>query len=286
MTFDLRYFFCVLTLPIVLFSQARAPAFTAQEVGINEKLGQTIALDTVLKDEANQSVTLRSLIDKPTILSLNYFRCAGICTPQLGGMAEVFDKTQAEPGKDFQVITVSFDPRDTPDMAAQKRENYLHEIKRHFPQAAWRFLTGDATATQALADSVGFRFKPQGDDFIHPAALYFLSPKGEITRLLLTRHAYAVDIPAVLEAAAATGTIIELNANPRRLDLDWRWWRRAKELGVKCAINPDAHRTSGLQDLWFGVAAARKGWLTKDEVVNCLPLGQIEKALAKKRASR
>ena len=105
-------------------------------------------------------------------------------------------------------------------------------------------------------------------------------------RLLLQRHAYAVDIPAVIDAAAATGTIIELNANPRRLDLDWRWWRLAKDKGVKCAINPDAHRTSGLQDLWFGVAAARKGWLTKADVVNCLPLGQIEKALAKKRAAR
>lgn len=110
---------------------------------------------------------------------------------------------------------------------------------------------------------------------------------GHVTgRLLLSRHAYAVDIPAVIDAAAATGTIIELNANPRRLDLDWRWWRRAREKGVLCAINPDAHRTSGLQDLWFGVAAARKGWLTKADVVNCLPLGQIEKALAKKRGSR
>jgi DNA polymerase (family 10) len=105
-------------------------------------------------------------------------------------------------------------------------------------------------------------------------------------RLLLSRHAYAVDIPAVIDAAAATGTIIELNSNPYRLDLDWRWWRLAKEKGVRCAINPDAHRTSGLQDLWFGVAAARKGWLTKSDVVNCLPLGQIEKALAKKRSSR
>jgi DNA polymerase (family 10) len=105
-------------------------------------------------------------------------------------------------------------------------------------------------------------------------------------RLLLTRQAYAVDIPAVIDAAAATGTIIELNANPQRLDLDWRWWRLAKEKGVRCAINPDAHRTSGLDDLWFGVAAARKGWLTKADVVNCLPLGQIEKALAKKRSAR
>ncbi len=198
MTVSLRHFLSALVLPLALLAQAPVPTFTAQEVGINEKLGQTIALDTPLKDEDNQPVTLRSLIDKPTILSLNYFRCAGICTPQLGGMAEVFDHTQAEPGKDFQVITVSFDPRDTPDMAAQKRVNYLHEIKRPFPQAAWRFLTGDAAATKALAESVGFKFKPQGDDFIHPAALYFLSPKGEITRYM-----YGVTyLPADIQLAA------------------------------------------------------------------------------------
>ena len=68
---------------------------------------------------------------------------------------------------------------------------------------------------------------------------------GHVTgRLLLTREAYKVDMPAVIDAAAATGTIIELNANPRRLDLDWRWWPLAKEKGVKCAINPDAHQTA------------------------------------------
>lgn len=115
----------------------------------------------------------------------------------------------------------------------------------------------------------------------------YVTMLGHVTgRLLLSRNAYAVDIPAVIDAAAATGTTIELNANPRRLDLDWRWWRRARDQGVKCSINPDAHRTTGLQDLWFGVAAARKGWLTKADVINCLPLGQIEKALAKKRDSR
>ncbi len=108
---------------------------------------------------------------------------------------------------------------------------------------------------------------------------------GHLTgRLLLQREPYAVDIPAVIEAAAETGTIIELNGNPRRLDLDWRWWSLAKEKGVKCAINPDAHHTSGFQHLWFGVALARKGWLTKKDVVNCLPLEKIEAALfAKKR---
>ena len=104
---------------------------------------------------------------------------------------------------------------------------------------------------------------------------------GHLTgRLLLTREPYKVNIPAIIEAAAATGTIIELNANSRRLDMDWRWWPLAKEKGVKCAITPDAHSTAGLQDLIFGIQIARKGWLTKADVVNTLPLGKIEKVLA------
>ena len=103
-------------------------------------------------------------------------------------------------------------------------------------------------------------------------------------RLLLQREPYAINIPAVLDAAAATGTWIEINAAPKRLDLDWRWWRMAKEKGVKCVINPDAHRIERLQDLWFGVGVARKGWLTRSDVVNCLPLGKIEKELAAKRS--
>ncbi len=110
---------------------------------------------------------------------------------------------------------------------------------------------------------------------------------GHLTgRLLLSRKPYALDIPAVIEAAAETGTIIELNANPHRLELDWHWWPLAKEKGVRCAINPDAHHTSGLQYLWFGVAAARKGWLTRHDVINCLPLGKIEAVLAAKRKKK
>jgi DNA polymerase (family 10) len=102
-------------------------------------------------------------------------------------------------------------------------------------------------------------------------------------RLLLKRDPYQIDISAMLDAAARTGTWIELNAAPKRLDLDWRWWPRAKQKGVKCVINPDAHRTERLQDIWFGVGIARKGWLTKQDVVNCLPLGRIENALRAKR---
>ena len=109
---------------------------------------------------------------------------------------------------------------------------------------------------------------------------------GHLTgRLLLSRDPYQVNIPAILDAAAATGTIIELNANPRRLDLDWRWWPLAKEKGVKCAINPDAHSTAGLQDIIFGVGIARKGGLTKNDVVNTLPLARIESVLKAKRST-
>jgi len=174
------------------------PSFTPQEVGIDEKLGATVPLDLVLKAEDGTPVTLRQLIDKPTILTLNYFRCAGICTPQLNGVVEVLNRTEAVPGKDFQVITVSFDERDEPEVAAQKRTNYLSELTRPFPPAAWRFLTGPATTTRALADAVGFKYKQVGDDFVHAAAIIFLSPQGKVTRYM-----YGVTyLPADLQMAA------------------------------------------------------------------------------------
>jgi len=116
----------------------------------------------------------------------------------------------------------------------------------------------------------------------NPFVTILAHPTG---RLLLKRDPYAVDIPAIIEAAAETGTWIEINAAPKRLDLDWRWWPLAKEKGVKCVINPDAHRTERLQELWFGIGVARKGWLTKADVMNCLPLGKIENELARKRGN-
>jgi protein SCO1/2 len=174
------------------------PSFTPQEVGIDEKLGATLPLDLVLKAEDGTPVTLRQLIDKPTILTLNYFRCAGICTPQLNGVVEVLNRTQAAPGKDFQVITISFDERDEPEVAAQKRTNYLGELTRPFPPAAWRFLTGPGATTRAVADAVGFKYKKVGEDFVHAAAIIFISPQGKVTRYM-----YGVTyLPADLQLAA------------------------------------------------------------------------------------
>lgn len=104
-------------------------------------------------------------------------------------------------------------------------------------------------------------------------------------RLLLSREAYAVDVAAVIDAAADTKTVIELNANPRRLDMDWRWWPLAKEKGVLTSINPDAHHVSQLQYLWNGIGIARKGWLSARDVINTLPLGKIESQLSIKKKS-
>ncbi len=103
-------------------------------------------------------------------------------------------------------------------------------------------------------------------------------------RLLLEREPYKIDVHAVIDTCAATGTWIELNCNPYRFDLDWRHWPYAKSKGVKCVINPDAHRSNQAGFLRLGAGIARKGWLTRADVVNTLPLPKLLEALKAKRA--
>lgn len=99
---------------------------------------------------------------------------------------------------------------------------------------------------------------------------------GHLTgRLLLKRDPYQVNIEKVIDCAAETRTVIELNCNPWRLDMDWRWWHKARDKGVLCSINPDAHATEQLQFLAYGVRLARKGWLRRQDVVNCRPINEI-----------
>ncbi|HZT83172.1 MAG TPA: PHP domain-containing protein, partial [Gemmataceae bacterium] len=102
-------------------------------------------------------------------------------------------------------------------------------------------------------------------------------------RLLLRREGYQVDLEAVLQAAARHGTMIEINAHPQRLDLDWVHCKRAKALGVKLVINPDAHNTGDLAYYTYGVDVARRGWLEKKDVFNTLTLAQVTKALAARK---
>jgi DNA polymerase (family X) len=106
-------------------------------------------------------------------------------------------------------------------------------------------------------------------------------------RLLLRREGYQVDLEAVLQAAAKHGTMVEINAHPQRLDLDWVHCKRAKALGIKLVINPDAHSTADLALYAYGVDVARRAWLEKKDVFNTLPLAQVTKALvARKKATR
>jgi DNA polymerase (family 10) len=102
-------------------------------------------------------------------------------------------------------------------------------------------------------------------------------------RLLLEREPYPVNVPAVIDACAATGTWIELNCNPHRLDLDWRHWPYATGKGVKCVINPDAHRNGHAGFLRLGAGVARKGWLEKPDVINTLSRSRLERELQQKR---
>jgi DNA polymerase (family 10) len=112
----------------------------------------------------------------------------------------------------------------------------------------------------------------------------FVHMLGHLTgRLLLEREPYPVNVPAVIDACAATGTWIELNCNPYRLDLDWRHWQYATKMVVKCVINPDAHRNSHAGFLRLGAGVARKGWLKKSDVVNTQSRGKLERELQQKR---
>jgi protein SCO1/2 len=168
----------------VLAALALGAASGAHAQGLDERLGQRVPLELTLRDEQGAAVRLGDLVDRPTILALVYFRCAGICSPLLNGLGNVVERTGLTPGRDFRVLTVSFDDRDTPTLADTKRTNYLAGLSKGFPPGAWRFLTGDAAATKRLADAVGFRFRREGEDFIHPAVLTILAPDGKITRYL------------------------------------------------------------------------------------------------------
>jgi protein SCO1/2 len=183
-------------------AHAEAPISPPSDVGIDEKLGQTVPLDTMLVDEEGNRVSLRSLLDKPTLLTLNYFRCAGLCTPQLNSIAELLQRTDQIPGKDFQILTVSFDPRDNAELAARKKASYLKELSPSFDQKAWRFLTGDPASTKRLADAVGFHFAKHGDDYVHAGALIVLSPEGKVTRYFMGLTYLPFDVKmAVAEAS-------------------------------------------------------------------------------------
>ena len=162
----------------------------AATLGIQEKLGDTIPLDLVFLDEEGKRVTLKKLMNgKPMILTLNYFRCAGICTPQLNELAKMLGRLDLAENTDYKVVTVSFAEDEPFELAAAKRKNQIASIPREYVTSAWRFVIGENNSSHVLSEKVGFVFEKtvseQGKvDYIHGAALIIVSPEGKITRYL------------------------------------------------------------------------------------------------------
>lgn len=200
----MKYKICFLILFLWLvqqtFSQVYQPGSTG-EVGINEHLGSYIPLDLKFLNEKQDTVILRDLIDKPTILSFVYFDCPGICTPLLEGLSDVIEMMDLELGKDYKVLSMSFNAKDDPVKASSKKGNLVCAGCKE-KNAYWTFLTGDSASIETMLTSVGFAIKRVGNDYLHPGALIIVSPKGKITRYLYGIKFNPMDLKlALIEAS-------------------------------------------------------------------------------------
>jgi len=156
-----------------------------EAVEFTEKLGEHVPGDIMLIDEDGQPVNLGEFVDKPTILMMVYYSCPGICTPLLTEVADILGKSRLDPTKTpFQLLAVSFEPEDTPQVAREKRANYLKLVGRTLPEETWRFFTADQANIDAITGAVGFRYKRAGLEYTHPGGLIILSPERKIVRYL------------------------------------------------------------------------------------------------------
>lgn len=182
------------------------------EVGIDEKLGQTIPMNITLIDEYGKPVKLAELTQgKPFALTLVYYRCPGICSPLLTGFTKTIDLTDLVPGKDYKIITVSFDPTETYLTGSEKKKNYFGQLKnKQLSNEDWRFLTADSSTIARLTDAVGFRYIKKDNEYIHSGVLTLVSPNGMITRYLYGTDFLPMDFKlGIIEAAdGKVGTTI------------------------------------------------------------------------------
>ena len=181
----------------------------AKSLGMHEKLGAMVPLDLTFLNEDGKNVTLRKLMNgKPTILTLNYYRCAGICTVQLNDLASVVSQLDLAENTDYKIVTVSFAEEEPYQLAAKKRKKIMASITRPFVEDAWHFVIGENNSSSKLADLVGYGFekkvfKKTGlTEYVHPAATIILSPEGKITRYLDGIGELPFDVKmALIEAA-------------------------------------------------------------------------------------
>lgn len=165
-----------------------------KDVGIDQRLNNQVPLDLVFHDETGKTVRLGDYFGKkPVIISLIYFNCPQLCPMVENGLIESLREVRFSVGDQFNVLTVSFDPNDTPSQAFAKRAMYLSMYNRKGAAAGWHFLTGDEASIAALTKAVGFRYRydPKIDQFSHATAIIVLTPQGKVAR-----YFYGIRYPA------------------------------------------------------------------------------------------
>ena len=156
-----------------------------KRVDIEQRLGNQIPLDLKFRDESGREVRLAEYFakGKPVALTLVYYECPMLCNQVLNGAVGAFQGLQFTAGKEYEVITVSFDPREGPELAAKKKETYLRRYKREGAEQGWHFLTGDKASIDALSEAVGFRYvwDEQSQQFAHASAVMVATPQGKLS---------------------------------------------------------------------------------------------------------
>jgi protein SCO1/2 len=164
-----------------------------KSVGIDQRLNEQIPLDAVFKDEQGRDVHLSQFFKgKPVVLSLVYYTCPMLCNQVMNGELGAFRQISFNIGEQFEVVTVSFDPRETPDLAAAKKSTYVKAYNRPGGEEGWHFLTGDEANIKRLTEAVGFRYvwDEQTKQFAHASGIMVLTPEGK-----LARYFYGIDYP-------------------------------------------------------------------------------------------
>jgi protein SCO1/2 len=159
-----------------------------REVDLRQNLDAQAPLDDDFLDENGKTTTLRACMDnKATVLVLAYFRCPRLCTQVLNDLTAGLRDIPWNIGEEFNVVTVSFDDRETPELAAAKKQSYVEEYGRRGAEKGWHFLTGRQQSIIRLANAVGFQFRydPKNDQFAHPSCVIVLTPEGRVSRYLL-----------------------------------------------------------------------------------------------------
>lgn len=179
----------------------------SEEIGIIEQLGGHLPLELGFLDSEGDSIYLRDIVTRPTILTLVYYHCPTICRPLLTNVADVVGKTDLEPGADYNLVTISFDEFDTPGTAANMKKNVTTALEGRLAPDAWRYLVGDSTTIEALTSAVGFNASRKGKDFAHGTALIVLSPNGKIIRYLYGLEFMPFDVKMAV-AEATEGQVV------------------------------------------------------------------------------